>query len=268
MLDREFGVPPLEETTALHQAVIAGAVPSAVSRPQPSAPSPRHRPLTGRRTRRPLLGRDTELGMLGGRTPRSGVTAIVVEGESGIGKIRLAEELLSRAWAAGATAFVAETLRAALTAAPADWRNVVPARLLVKAARLAPTLSAMSVLLAACTGPPTGPRSTCSLDLLTWLVRRLEGRPVCLVATWRSEEPRQTVIVTSPHYVRYGGVAWRLGTERDGKIERDGSGAAGRDNACSSIWEWDRSRPRPSCTRSLSPGSSPSPTATTSPSWR
>ena len=84
-LDRELGVRPLTETTELYNAVNEGRSPEP-SRPagSPTAPS---QPLVGRdRSWRELTAAYGEVGSDGG--------VAVIEGESGIGKTRLAEEFL------------------------------------------------------------------------------------------------------------------------------------------------------------------------------
>jgi DNA-binding SARP family transcriptional activator len=115
--------------------------------------------------------------------------------------------------ATGLRAFVAQPARA-------EWHAEVPPHWLSEAARLLPELAARSpglppapplespgaqnrffeglsqVLLAVCRGPAPGVlfiddlhwADGASLDLLTYFVRRLKGRPVFVLVSWRSEQ--------------------------------------------------------------------------------
>ncbi|MDQ5853739.1 MAG: tetratricopeptide repeat protein, partial [Chloroflexota bacterium] len=170
---------------------------------------------------------------------------VVLEGEAGIGKTRLAESFLlhvQRRNAAtitvrcyeGETNLAYGPFIAALRAAVgqpdrARWLEEIPSHALSEAARLLPELASLQpalppappldspgaqsrffegvsqVLLAACGGVPPGLlffddlhwADAASLDLLTYLLRRLRGRPVCVVVTWRSEQ------VPAGHRLRY-----------------------------------------------------------------
>lgn len=102
ILDQELGVPPLEETTRLYQLALENKVrlparsdsiqPALAEPSQPRAPSPE--------AMLPLVGRSAELrqmvesfrGLARGDT--AGKT-LVIEGEAGIGKTRLAAEFLA-----------------------------------------------------------------------------------------------------------------------------------------------------------------------------
>lgn len=107
VLDRELGVAPLTETTSLYQRILAGKLPTpptpdAVNRPEPdgqdsatttAGPSAKAQP-GGREL--PFVGRNAGLGLLLSRydrVPEHG-QAVVLTGEAGIGKTRLADELL------------------------------------------------------------------------------------------------------------------------------------------------------------------------------
>ncbi|MGH8931141.1 MAG: ATP-binding protein [Egibacteraceae bacterium] len=234
VLTQELGVGPLEETTALYESVNAGTLCS----PQPSLPTPSLSPdpIPSRGTA-PLVGRDAELRLVVAR--HSAVVAdgqlVVLEGEAGIGKTRLAEELLAHARAEGAATFAArchegeeqlayglvtEALRAAITTEPTGWVQKVPPDAVAEAARLVPDLAQLhggvpaalphdspgaqarmlegvaTTLAVACSGAPAGVlllddlhwADSASLDVLTYLVRRLENRPAYIVVTWRTEE--------------------------------------------------------------------------------
>ncbi len=111
-LSRELGVPPLRETTRLYEAVARGAAagpppvrPAAAPSGPPSvapAASPSAAPGPG------LVGRSRELAELRAAYDAVGPDGAVVllEGEAGIGKTRLAEELLAGLRSEGATVLV------------------------------------------------------------------------------------------------------------------------------------------------------------------
>jgi predicted ATPase len=244
VLDRELGVAPLEETTALYQTIMQGHAEqeqprstgepqggsSVASWPPPATVAPLSRP--------PLVGRAAEWSMLLEvyQAARRDGRLVVLEGEAGIGKTRLAEEFAAHAVAAGAVAIsgrcydgesglayqpLAEGLRAALGGqADRGWLQDVATPWLAEASRLLPELvdlhpglqpapppdspgaqsrfltGVSQVLLAALRGPVPGVlvlddlhwADEASLDVLTYLVRRLAGQPVCILVTWRSEQ--------------------------------------------------------------------------------
>jgi DNA-binding SARP family transcriptional activator len=256
VLADELGVEPLEETVAVHQAIQTGRLPPpppvAVPAP-PLAPTPEPRPSlsappVGERSPAagsgapvvhsppvPLVGRGREWAAL--VDAYAGVATdgrlVVIEGEAGIGKTRLAGELAGHARSLGAAvvggrcyeeeAAVAygpfiEGLRAAL-AAGRRLDGVAP-HWLAEARRLLPELvethpglpepgpldgpaagrqfleGVSQVLLAACAGPVPGVlvlddlhlADEASIDVLAYLIHRLEGRPLLVVACWRSEQ--------------------------------------------------------------------------------
>lgn len=225
VLESELGVAPLEETAELAEAIKANAVPVVLPRPttplapeSPGSPAPPGLPLVGREAERRALGDALAASASHGRV-------VIVEGEAGIGKTRLVEELAERAAGAGvATAVarcsetestlpygvVADAIRDALAGSsapgllaslPSHWRG--------EAARLVPELGE---------GPPAadGPGARTrfidgldrtlgalaglvvvddahwidegSLDVLAHLARRLHDRSLCLVLTWRPED--------------------------------------------------------------------------------
>jgi len=89
LLDRELGVEPLPETTALYEAILAGAVTGAV-------PAFRAVPVVARSTPQlPLVGRDDELRALLEVAASPGGRLVLIDGEPGIGKTRLAGELIA-----------------------------------------------------------------------------------------------------------------------------------------------------------------------------
>ena len=151
-LSSELGVPPLPETTELYRAISDGSLEPAPGVAPPQRPAPRAGP-----PERPLVGREKEwralLDAYGSVGPDGRV--VVIEGEAGIGKTRLAEAFLEHARARAAVTLasrcyeeeaglayapVVETLRAALRGDP-GWLGAVPARALSEAARLLPDLA-------------------------------------------------------------------------------------------------------------------------------
>ncbi len=218
VLDRELGVRPLSETTELYNAVNEGRSPT-VSETPPAMPSPAQ----------PLVGRDGPwrlLTELHASIAADGRMA-VIEGESGVGKTRLAEELVAALGERGAPAIaarpsageralaygvVAQLLRSAIERiGPA-----LPPHCADEAARLLPELGpapatslddpgarlrfleAVCQLLALASDAPAAGVvlvddlhwcDPASLDALGYLARRLEGRRLFLLATRRTDEP-------------------------------------------------------------------------------
>lgn len=155
VLERELGVPPLERTTELHQAIVAGHT------PEPPPPAPLHGAATRPRTPQqapPLVGRDEAAAQLRAAhdaAERHG-QLVVIEGEAGIGKTRLVEALADEAADTGAPTVtihcyeeeqpiaygvVAELLRATATRDPQRTASI-PDSWLREAGRLAPELIA------------------------------------------------------------------------------------------------------------------------------
>ena len=104
VLERELGVPPLDETTALYEAIRDGRI-ATVESPLQAAPAPAPSETAPAAPSSPFIGRDPELGrlMAGHATSRPDGRLAVVEGEAGIGKTRLLDELAAAARRAGAT---------------------------------------------------------------------------------------------------------------------------------------------------------------------
>lgn len=160
ILDQELGVPPLEETTRLYQAIQEHQAPPPPGEPVKAgalitAPPPPRAPAA----QLPLIGRSTEWGAL---LDAYGAIAVdgrlmVLEGEGGIGKTRLAEEFLSWVQTRGAVTLAArcyegetdlaygpfvEALRAALERPDRSERLAqMPAYRLAEVARLLPELA-------------------------------------------------------------------------------------------------------------------------------
>jgi predicted ATPase/DNA-binding SARP family transcriptional activator len=249
ILEKELGVSPLEETTTLYEQILSGEV--GVQRrdeqeapgekqpdPSPDQPftlSPPH-PLT--LSPLPLVGRTEEWNNLLGwyDAVETDGRFLVLEGEAGIGKTRLAQTFLAYAREQGATIITAtcyegesglayaplvEGLSEAIVAArDGDWWQAMPDPWLAEAARLLPDLAqlkpglsspapldspgaqsrffeAISRLLGAlCAPSPVGVlfvddlhwADEATLDLLGYLVRRLRGRPLFILATRRDDQ--------------------------------------------------------------------------------
>ena len=198
ILDRELGVAPLEETNLLYRAIQENDLPPrpALSERTPSSgrvaapaqttvtvpPSPEN----------PLVGRDPEwVALLGAYASiGEGGRVVVIEGEAGIGKTRLAEEFVTHAREGGATAVVArcyageknlaygpfiEGLSAALGRESGDRLADLPAFSLQEAARLLPGLAPDS------SPPPPldtpGARSRFFAEVVRVLQAILDGPP-------------------------------------------------------------------------------------------
>lgn len=144
ILDEELGVTPLSDTTSLYESIAAGGL--EISHPAATAPVVREAPGA-----LPLVGRDSALERarsVYAAAARSGRT-LAIEGEAGVGKTRLAGELIrsmpadaraievaGHAGESGlAYAIVADVLRAAMKAV--DPGGLEP-RLRSEIARLVP----------------------------------------------------------------------------------------------------------------------------------
>jgi DNA-binding SARP family transcriptional activator/predicted ATPase len=242
VLEKELGVTPLGATTALAEAIKEDRTAPLVggqAEPPPAARSGHAAPssTTADPRRMHLVGRAAELDAL--QRAYAGIHLdghlAAVEGEAGIGKTRLAEELLESLRAKGAAVMVAtchsgekglayapfvQAVRNALAQSNGAVRlSNAPDHWLVESARLVPELAAVhhglaqapplenpgaqgrffeglsQVLLALLTSSAPGVlfvddahwADEASLDLLAYLARRLEGRPVLLLVTWRTE---------------------------------------------------------------------------------
>ena len=228
-LARELGVPPLEETTRLYEAISEGTLEPPAAPPVPTPAEPRTAPLIGRDADwRALLELWSGIGSAG--------RVALIEGEAGIGKTRLAEELLAHARAQGAAVLagrayedeagiaygpIVEALRAR-GRGDDGWPARVSERALGEAARLLPELAeapppldgpaaharfldgVWSTLNAAAGGPVPGIlllddaqwADEATLGLLAYGLRRLAERPLLVVLAWRTphEHPLRRVV--------------------------------------------------------------------------
>ena len=165
ILDEELGVPPLPETTALYQAIQNDRVTTSQNeggrgwkgervQAPPLTPSPLH-PLT---LSSPLIGRETELHHMQQLYQQVGPDGrlLIIEGEPGIGKTRLAETLTEWAKANGAMTLTArcyegetnlayapliQALQSGLTPETTNRLEALPNHHLAEAARLLPQLA-------------------------------------------------------------------------------------------------------------------------------
>ncbi len=168
LLDEELGVAPLEETTALYEAIRENRLPAAPRRIADPAPAVTQSAAVP--AAYPLVGREREWAALlqAYEQARGGGMLMVLEGEAGIGKTRLAEELLTLLQSRGVAVASArcyeeemdlaygpwvELLRSAADQLAARGRLVeVAPHWLSEAARLAPELALRRPEL-----PPPGP---------------------------------------------------------------------------------------------------------------
>jgi predicted ATPase len=224
VLDRELGVRPLFETTELYNAVNEGRSPEPPGSNVAEPPPLPTRPLVGREREWTALTSEHEACAADGRL-------VILEGEAGVGKTRLGEELLAAARGRGYVAvaarshegeagigfgLVATAIRAALHAAGDGPLAGVAAHWRAEVARLVPEVAGgeapaggdslaaqqrlheglVHVLAALIASEPTGVlflddlqlADPASLAMIGYLVHRLAGRPMLVVAAWRSEE--------------------------------------------------------------------------------
>ena len=257
ILDRELSVGPLESTTRLYQAIKEhqislspamqhGTTGTSDSRLIPISlfqmTTPEDISTNSQtfsfQTSYPLVGRSKELLTL--KQAYDGIHSVghlmLIEGEAGIGKTRLADEFLTKAQSKGAIVISArcyegETqiaygpivagLHATLTLEGAEEKlKDIPLPWISEAARLLPELSMYrtgissslpldspgaqsrffeglkQVLYALCKGELPGIvffddiqwADSATLDLLSYLARRLREQPVCLLVTLRSRQ--------------------------------------------------------------------------------
>jgi DNA-binding SARP family transcriptional activator len=168
VLDEELGVAPLEATTDLYEALRAKQLPplpelATGHRPISTVVAPATAPKSApsslpERSHVPFVGRDAELDSLLGAWHQNAEagSVMIVAGEAGIGKTRLAQEFLSQARADGAGTLVARcfegeshlaygplamALRGALAQGGAGWPANLEAPWRAEIARLLPELS-------------------------------------------------------------------------------------------------------------------------------
>jgi DNA-binding SARP family transcriptional activator len=238
VLNDELGVPPLDETTRLYQEILENRLAPDSPPPDPrverAAPHPASATVQGYA----LIGRTEELSVLDQtfRAASEGGKFLVLNGEAGIGKTRLAEEFLkanheragsvltARCYAGEHHLAYAPFIEAFRTALKQPGRmsrlSELPSHWLVEAARLLPEIA---------TAYPDLPRpriendpgaqgrlfeglrqllsvfsnsnvpgilclddlqwaDSATIDLLTYLVRRLDNLPFLIIGIWREED--------------------------------------------------------------------------------
>ncbi len=230
-LTQELGVAPLAETVALYEQVNEGSLVP----PEPAQPASSARArVADAPPELPLVGREDDLAALVDAHVAAWPDGrlAVIEGEAGVGKTRLANELARTAEAAGAVVLsarchddeaglpygpIVELLRGALR--HPGWPDRVSPQRLADASLLLPDLAGLrddvpralrlegpgahvrlleavaDLLSAACDGPAPGVAfiddvhgaDEATLDAISYLGRRLRGRALVLVVTWRSE---------------------------------------------------------------------------------
>lgn len=224
VLDEELGIAPLDETTALYQAVLEnkGGTPVVST----STEEPRIPPIDARL---PLVGREQEEVALRALRGQRG-NWIVIEGEPGIGKTRLAEWFtdIQRTSGQHVYATICYEGESGLAYAPfidllrkgfTDQRtfDALPALYLAEIGKLLPELIHGAKENSVSMNTPGAPlrlfeavhetlregardaplvlyiddlhwTDTASLDLLMYLLRRLDGMAVTLVTAWRAGE--------------------------------------------------------------------------------
>lgn len=211
-LRRELGVAPLEETTALYEAIRhnqltpapAGAggdrLSGSVASSAPSVGST----VAPRSSRLPFVGRDAELARV--RAAVDAGCVIGIEGEPGIGKTRLVEELMAGDAAGRPTlavrcydgeqhlaySAVVELLRSAVTVTAPERLAQVPAHWWAEAARLMPELADRA--------PDAAPAAVDAPGAATRLRAALAG---LLHAAARSEPPAPPglLIIDDAHWL-------------------------------------------------------------------
>ena len=163
-LHRELGVAPLAETTELYEQISAGSL------PRPAARVPAARPAGEGAVSLPFVGRGEELSSLvaAWQSAAPDGRLLVIEGEPGLGKTRLLDELSARAAGQGAVTVVVRAAEAEtelpyaaildamrrLTVEPDAAQRVaeLPPTVLAEASRLVPELGDLRAGL-----PPASP---------------------------------------------------------------------------------------------------------------
>jgi len=264
ILEEELGVGPLEETTNLYEQIVRGDLiqdepkelglekaaeivagadeiqPELATEPEPirngsralawpkERPGPVALPLVGRTAEWNRLVSSFVSGQDDGRL-------VVVEGEAGIGKTRLAQALVTSLIGEGRRVIVVqcfagesglaygpliEGLRTAIPAADQEWYQDLPPFALAETSRLLPELAQLGSELSVLT-PLDSPGAQsrffegirqvilalseqeqagllfvddvhwadeATVEFLAYLARRLQGQPLFMLLTWRSED--------------------------------------------------------------------------------
>src|SRR5215210_4704115 len=162
VLDGELGVSPLEETTRIYEAIKENDLPPppAFFRDQPPAPRTEEREAPESIHDEPLVGREQEWQSLlrAYAAAGTGGHVVVLEGEAGVGKTRLAEEFLAYAASRGSAIVAArcypgetdlaygpfvEGLSASIGREDVAHLDEIPGHFLAEASRLLPELAGL-----------------------------------------------------------------------------------------------------------------------------
>lgn len=214
ILDTELGVPPLETTTELYEAILEEDLPRApapVPRPMPRLPRPAAAPM-------PFVGRDAELSVaLDALTDPGGI--VKVRGVAGIGVTRLLAEVAGRLRSDGALVLAAAgsaatgavpygVIHEALAPALADptlsarWQGL-PEGVLAEAARIYPGLT---------THPPAASATrTRLLDALSQIVATLPDPVLVIDDAHRCDGPSAEAIAFLAARAEHNGIRIAIG---------------------------------------------------------
>ena len=237
VLERELGVPPLAETTAVYEEVLEHRLtPPAPTMPVPAADVEAAPATTAAPQTAPYVGRAAPTSEILAAVTHNADhgTLVVVEGEAGIGKTRLVAEVLGSPALSGrptvtarcfegeaglAYGVMVEALRNAVEQQGTHWLRDLPAELAVEVSRLLPEVAqqrpdlpappsldgpgarirfvdALGRALAAAVETESGGivviedlqwLDDASYEVLVHLARRIAGRRLALVLTWRTE---------------------------------------------------------------------------------
>ena len=239
LLRDELGATPAPQITALNERLLMqGAKPAAVA-PAPAVGAVALPALLARLEQRPFVGRERELALVRerwGATPAGAGGVVVLAGEAGVGKTRLAARFAAAAHAGGATVLHGRI----------DEETVVPYQPFVEALRHYAAhgrdpggerdLEALAPLVPELGGgerapePPTGERENRRYRLFeavaTLLGQAASARPLLLVVEDLQWAGRPTLLLLR-HVVRrlHGAPLMVLVTLRDGEAEPGGAPA-------------------------------------------
>ena len=221
VLERELGVPPLEETTELYRALSRGAHP---------APPITRSESTSDTGRLPFVGRSREWDRLVTAYQGAAPQVVGIEGEAGIGKTRLIEEFLDHVSAIGTKTVIARSHEGESNVAygvlSEALRNIVTSRVaaqlsevaIEELARLLPELdtepaqspvasrfyeAVRSAFEEGLRGDRPGVvvfedvhwSDAATLEVLAYISRRINETGIFLVCTWRPEEVRNAELL-------------------------------------------------------------------------
>lgn len=105
-LDEQLGVPPMPETRQLYEAILNGEVQSGSPQPASRQTAPAPPPTAEPGPRTPLVGRQAELETLRSHLEATAAgegRTVLIAGATGVGKTRLAQELVGEALSSGMT---------------------------------------------------------------------------------------------------------------------------------------------------------------------